>query len=391
MSQAYSDLISEVRKQIRIVSLEEIKRRHEQHVPMVLVDVREKEETRAGYIPGAVLVPRGFLEMQIEQKVPDKAAPIVVYCAGGIRSALAAKTLMDMGYSNVESANPGFVRWKDLGFPMEHPPQLSEAQRERYSRHILLPEVGEAGQAKLLASKVLLLGAGGLGSPAALYLAAAGVGTLGLVDGDVVDFSNLQRQILHATSRVGTLKVDSAEKTLTDLNPDVKVVKFAERVTSENVDRIFEGFDVIVDGCDNFPTRYLVNDASVFHKKPVVHGSIFRFEGQVTVFDPARGGPCYRCLYPEPPPPHLAPSCQEAGVLGILPGIVGVVQATETIKLLLGKGNTLVGRLLTYDSLRMRFGELKLRRDKTCPACGEEPTIKGYIDYEWFCSAGTGA
>ncbi|MBL9026654.1 MAG: molybdopterin-synthase adenylyltransferase MoeB [Myxococcales bacterium] len=391
MSQAYSDLISEVRKQIRIVSLEEIKRRHEQHVPMVLLDVREKDETRLGYIPGAILLPRGFLELQIEQKIPDKAAPIVVYCAGGVRSALAAKTLLDMGYTNVESANPGFVRWKDLGFPMEHPPQLSEAQRERYSRHILLPEVGEAGQAKLLASKVLLLGAGGLGSPAALYLAAAGVGTIGLVDGDVVDASNLQRQILHATSRVGTLKVESAEKALTDLNPDVRVVKFPERLTSENVDRIFEGFDVVVDGCDNFPTRYLVNDASVFHKKPVVHGSIFRFEGQVTVFDPGRGGPCYRCLYPEPPPPHLAPSCQEAGVLGILPGIVGVVQATETIKLLLGKGNTLVGRLLTYDSLRMRFGELKLRRDKSCPACGDEPTIKGYVDYEWFCSVGGSA
>lgn len=389
MAQSYSELISEVRKAIRIVSLEEIRRRQEERVPMVLLDVREKDETRAGFIPGAIQLPRGFLEIQIEQKVPDKNAPLVLYCAGGTRSALAAKTLIDMGYTNVESANPGFVRWKDLGFPIETPPQLSDAQRERYSRHILLPEVGENGQAKLLASKVLLLGAGGLGSPAALYLAAAGVGTLGIVDADVVDASNLQRQILHATSRVGTPKVDSAEKALSDLNPDVKIVKHQERLTSENADRLFQAYDVVVDGCDNFPTRYLVNDASVFHKKPVVHGSIFRFEGQVSVFDPGRGGPCYRCLYPEPPPPHLAPSCQEAGVLGILPGIIGVVQATETIKLLLGKGTSLVGRLLTYDSMRMRFGELKLRRDKNCPACGENATIKSYVDYEWFCNVGS--
>jgi sulfur-carrier protein adenylyltransferase/sulfurtransferase len=388
MPTTYADLIADVRKQISIVSLEEVKRRLEAKEPMVLVDVREKEEARAGTIPGAINVPRGFLEIQIESKVTDKNAPVVLFCAGGTRSALAAKTLQELGYTKVESANPGFVRWKDLGFPMETPPQLTEAQRDRYSRHLLLPEVGEVGQAKLLASKVLLLGAGGLGSPAALYLAAAGVGTLGLVDGDTVDASNLQRQVLHATSRVGMPKVDSAEIAIKDLNPDVKVVKHQERVTSANVDKIFADYDVIVDGCDNFPTRYLVNDASVFHKKPVVHGSIFRFEGQVTVFHPGAGGPCYRCLYPEPPPPHLAPSCQEAGVLGILPGVVGVVQATEAIKLLLGVGTPLIGRLLTYDSLRMRFGELKLRRDKTCPACGDAPTIKEYIDYEGFCAVG---
>jgi molybdopterin/thiamine biosynthesis adenylyltransferase/rhodanese-related sulfurtransferase len=384
----YADLIADVRKSIATVSLEEIKRRLEAKVPMVLVDVREKDEVRAGIIPGAISVPRGFLEMQIEQKVGDKNAPVVLYCAGGTRSALAAKTLQDLGYTHVESANPGFVRWKDLGFPMETPPNLTDAQRERYSRHILLPEVGEAGQAKLLASKVLLLGAGGLGSPAALYLAAAGVGTIGLVDADVVDASNLQRQILHATSRVGMAKVDSAEIALRDLNPDVKVVKFQERLMSDNVERIFKGFDLVVDGCDNFPTRYLVNDASIFLNKPVIHGSIFRFEGQVTAFVPGSGGPCYRCLYPEPPPPHLAPSCQEAGVLGILPGIVGVIQATEAIKLLLGKGTPLNGRLLTYDSLRMKFGELKLRRDKRCPVCGDSPTIKEYIDYEGFCNLG---
>ncbi len=388
MPTTYTDLIADIRKSIAVISLEEIKRRLDTNTPMVLVDVREKEEYRAGYIPGAISVPRGFLEMQIEQKVTDKSAPVVLYCAGGTRSALAAKTLQDLGYTHVESANPGFVRWKDLGFPMETPPQLTEAQRDRYSRHLLLPEVGEAGQAKLLASKILLLGAGGLGSPAALYLAAAGVGTLGIVDADTVDASNLQRQILHATSRLGMPKVDSAEKAIHDLNPDVKVIKFQERVDSSNVDRIFAGFDVIVDGCDNFPTRYLVNDASVFLKKPVVHGSIFRFDGQVTTFSPHTGGPCYRCLYPEPPPPHLAPSCQEAGVLGILPGVVGVIQATEAIKLVLGRGNPLIGRLLTYDSLRMKFGELKLRRDTTCPVCGDAPTITSYIDYEGFCSLG---
>jgi molybdopterin/thiamine biosynthesis adenylyltransferase/rhodanese-related sulfurtransferase len=385
MGKTYSDLMSEIRQSVTTVTLEEIKRRLEARAPMTLVDVREKEEVRAGFIPGALSIPRGFLEMQAEQKLPDKDAPIVVYCAGGTRSAFAARTLAELGYTRVESANPGFVRWKDLGFPMETPAQLTEAQRDRYSRHLLLSEVGEAGQAKLLSSKVLLLGAGGLGSPAGLYLAAAGVGTIGLVDADVVDASNLQRQVLHATSRLGTPKVDSAEIAIRDLNPDVKVVKFQERVNSSNVDRIFSGFDVIVDGCDNFPTRYLVNDASVFLNKPVVHGSIFRFDGQVTTFVPGKG-PCYRCLYPEPPPPHLAPSCQEAGVLGILPGLVGMLQATETIKLLLGRGELLVGRLLTYDSMKMKFRELRLRRDKTCPVCGDEPTIKGYIDYEGFCS-----
>ena len=318
---------------------------------MVLLDVREKEEYRAGYIPGAISVPRGFLEIQVEQRIPDKGAHVVAYCAGGTRSALAAATLQQLGYTNVETANPGFVRWKDLGYPMETPPQLTDAQRDRYSRHILLPEVGEAGQAKLLKSKVLLLGAGGLGSPAALYLAAAGVGTLGIVDADVVDASNLQRQILHATSRVGMPKVESAAKAISDLNPDVKVIPHQERLVAANVERLFEAYDVVVDGTDNFPTRYLVNDASVFLGKPVVHGSIFRFDGQVTTFvsDKAAAklgvtaGPCYRCLYPEPPPPHLAPSCQEAGVLGILCGINGTIQATEAIKLLLARGDPLVG------------------------------------------------
>jgi molybdopterin/thiamine biosynthesis adenylyltransferase/rhodanese-related sulfurtransferase len=397
MPTTYADLIAEVRKRTKQVPLEELKRRLEAREAMVVLDVREKDEWRAGYIPGAISIPRGFLEIQAEQKLPDKNAHIVAYCAGGTRSALAAATLQELGYTNVETANPGFVRWKDLGFPVETPPQLTDAQRERYSRHILLPEVGEAGQARLLQSKVLLLGAGGLGSPAALYLAAAGVGTLGIVDADVVDASNLQRQIIHTTSRVGSPKVDSAAETIAGLNPDVKVVSYRERLTSANVERLFTDYEVVVDGTDNFPTRYLVNDASVWMGKAVVHGSIFRFDGQVTTFIPEKAAkklgmseasPCYRCLYPEPPPPHLAPSCQEAGVLGILCGIIGTLQATEAIKILLGRGTTLAGRLLTYDSLKMKFRELKLRRDPECPVCGPKPTITSYIDYEEFCAAG---
>ena len=391
MAKTYSDLFSEVRQNVKTLPLEELKQRLDKANgrSFTLVDVREKDEFRQGYIPGAIHIPRGFLEMQAEQKLPDKQAEVVVYCAGGTRSAFAAKTLAELGYTNVKSANPGFVRWKDMSYPIEEPPRFTEAQLDRYSRHIMLPEVGEKGQQKLLSARVLLLGAGGLGAPASLYLAAAGVGTLGLVDADVVDASNLQRQIVHATSRLGQPKVDSAETQLTDLNPDVKIVKFQERLLSDNVDRIFgQRWDVIVDGCDNFPTRYLVNDASLFHRIPVVHGSIFRFEGQVTTFAPFEpyNGPCYRCLYPEPPPPHLAPSCAEAGVLGILPGIIGTLQATEAIKLILGQGDPLVGRLLTYDSLRMTFRTLKLRRDKSCPACGENPTITEYIDYEQFCA-----
>jgi len=386
MTKTYGDLFAEVRDGVRVISLEDLQARLDAHDELTLLDVREKDEFRRGHIPGALHISRGFLEMQVESKLPDKSAPIVVYCEVGVRSVFAARTLTMLGYTNVLSANPGFVRWRDAGYPTAASPHLTESQLERYSRHLLLPEVGEHGQTKLLQGRVLLLGAGGLGSPVALYLAAAGVGTLGLVDADVVDASNLQRQILHTTSRVGLLKVDSAEKALTDLNPDVRIVKFAERLASENVDRILdEGWDVIVDGCDNFPTRYLVNDASVFKDLPVVHGSIFRFEGQVTVFKP-HAGPCYRCLYPEPPPAHLAPSCAEAGVLGILPGLIGTIQATEAIKLVLGMGDPLVGRLLSYDSLGMKFRTVKLRRDPSCPVCGEQPSIKEYVDYEDFCS-----
>ncbi len=387
MSKTYADMLMEAKARIRIVTLEEMKRRIDAREGYTLVDVREKDETRLGYIPGSVLIPRAFLESQAEQKLPDRSAKIMVYCASGNRSVFAADALREMGYANVESANPGFNRWKDVGNPVELPADLSQSQRDRYARHIMLPEIGERGQEKLLKSKVLLLGAGGLGSPAALYLAAAGVGTLGLIDADVVDMSNLQRQVLHGTSTVGLPKVESGEKRIKDINPDVKVVPFKERLTSENIDRIFDqGWDVIVDGLDNFPTRYLVNDASIWKNIPVVHGSIFRFDGQVTTFKP-KVGPCYRCLYPEPPPAHLAPSCSEAGVLGVLPGIVGVIQATEAVKLILNQGEPLVGRLLMYESLKMQFRTMKLRRDPTCPVCGEKPTITSYIDYEGFCSA----
>jgi molybdopterin/thiamine biosynthesis adenylyltransferase/rhodanese-related sulfurtransferase len=385
-AKTYSDLLQEVKGQIKTVTLDELKRRLEAKEPYTIVDVREKDETRLGFIPGATFLPRGFLEMQAEQKLPDKNAKIVVYCAGGTRSAFAAKQLQEMGYTQVESANPGFIRWKDMRYPMDAPAELTPAQQDRYARHIMLPEIGEKGQEKLLKSRVLLLGAGGLGSPAALYLAAAGVGTLGLIDADVVDASNLQRQILHGTSTVGVSKVESGKQRIKDLNPDVNVIAFDERLTSENIDRVLDhGWDVIVDGLDNFPTRYLINDASIWKNIPVVHGSIFRFDGQVTTFVPKKG-PCYRCLYPEPPPAHLAPSCSEAGVLGVLPGIIGVIQATEAVKLLLGAGEPLNGRLLMYESLRMRFSQVKLRRDPECPVCGDKPTITSYIDYEGFCA-----
>jgi len=345
------------------------------------LDVRELDEYEQGMIPGAVFVPRGHLESQAENKLPDKDAPIVVYCAGGTRSAFAADTLQQLGYTDVVHVIGG---WKNEGRPWITPVVLTPEQRNRYNRHVLLPEVGEAGQQKLLESKVLLLGAGGLGSPAALYLAAAGVGTLGIVDMDVVDASNLQRQILHNMDRIGERKVDSAKKTLTLLNPDVDVVTYDVRFGADNVLDIIDGYDVVLDGTDNFPTRYLLNDATVLKRIPVVHGSIFRFEGQVTVFDPYRG-PCYRCMLPEPPPPELAPSCSEAGVLGVLPGIVGSIQALETIKLLLDLGDPLRGRLLAYDALEQSFRTFKVRRDPTCPTCGDDAPPIVIAEYDDLC------
>jgi sulfur-carrier protein adenylyltransferase/sulfurtransferase len=329
----------------------------------VVLDVREADEHEQGAIPGSLFIPRGTLETGIESRVQDKATPLVVVCAGGTRSAFAAKTLAELGYTDVVSVAGGFNKWKDEGREWAAPRSLTPEQRNRYKRHLLLPEVDVAGQQKLLDAKVFLLGAGGLGSPAAMYLAAAGVGTIGIIDMDVVDESNLQRQILHNMDRIGDRKVDSAKKTLTALNPDVNVVTYDVRLGADNVlDILGEGWDVIVDGTDNFPTRFLVNDASVKLGIPVVHGSIFRFEGMVTVFDPTNG-PTYRDMVPEPPPAELAPSCAEAGVLGVLPGIVGSIQAIETIKLLLGLGDPLIGRLLAYDSLEQSFREYKVRVD----------------------------
>jgi len=355
----------------------------------VVIDVREKDEFVQGYIPGAQWISRGLLESKIEDAVPNRDTPVILYCAGGNRSAFAAKSLQQLGYTNVESMAGGFTAWKRSGLPWKTPTVMTPEQELRYSRHTLLPEVGTKGQIKLLESSVLCIGAGGLGSPSSLYLAAAGIGRIGMIDDDVVDSTNLQRQILHSTERVGMAKVDSAEKTLKGLNPDVTVEKFKTRLTSDNVMDVLSRFDVIVDGADNFQTRYLVNDAALKLGKPVVHASIFRFEGQLTVF-PANGSPCYRCLYPEPPPPEEAPSCQEAGVLGVLPGIMGVLQATETVKLLLGLGETLAGRLLVYDALKARFRELKLRRDPKCPTCGDgvDRSKIELIDYVQFCAGG---
>ena len=327
-----------------------------------LLDVREPDEYEQGAIAGSVHIPRGQIESSIENRVPDRATPLVAMCAGGVRSAFAAVTLEQMGYTDVVSMDGGFNKWKDEGRAWQRPQTLSPDQRNRYQRHLLVPEVGEEGQLKLLDAKVLLLGAGGLGSPAALYLAAAGVGTIGIIDMDVVDESNLQRQVLHNVDRVGDRKVDSAKKTLTALNPDVNVVTYDARLGADNVLEILDGYDVVVDGADNFPSRYLLNDASVKLGIPVVHGSIFRFEGQVTAFDP-RNGPTYRDMLPEPPPPEMAPSCAEAGVLGVLPGIVGSVQALEAIKLILGVGDSLRGRLVAFDALEMSFREFKLRPD----------------------------
>jgi molybdopterin/thiamine biosynthesis adenylyltransferase/rhodanese-related sulfurtransferase len=350
----------------------------------VVLDVREPDEYEQGALPGALHIPRGFLESTVESKVADKDTRIVVYCAGGVRSAFAADTLRSLGYTNVVSMDGGFNKWKDEGRDWSTPVSLTAEQRNRYQRHLLLPEVGVEGQAKLLASKVLLLGAGGLGSPAALYLAASGVGTLGIIDMDVVDESNLQRQILHNVDRVGERKVDSAKKTLTLLNPDVNVVTYDVRLGADNVLDIFAGYDVIVDGTDNFPTRYLVNDASLKLDIPVVHGSIFRFEGQASVYLPHQG-PCYRCQVPEPPPAELAPSCSEAGVLGVLCGIIGSIQAMEAIKLLLGIGESLSGRLLAYDALEETFRTFKVNRDPECAACSIPKEQLVIAEYDGLC------
>ncbi len=385
---------AEVLRQIksRIEEVDPAEVRDELNNGTVLVDVREPEEWAQGHIPGAKHVPKSYLESRIEGAVPDRAQHVVLYCASGNRSAWAARTLLDdLGYEHVESMTGGFTLWKDRGYDVEQPKTLTAEQRERYSRHLLLPEVGMDGQQKLLDAKVLLLGAGGLGSPAALYLAAAGVGTLGIVDNDEVDVSNLQRQVIHSTDRVGVPKVDSAEQTITALNPDVNVVKYPVRLGPENIMEILPGYDIVVDGLDNFPTRYLLNDASVRLGIPVVSAAILGFEGQLSVFKPY-DGPCYRCLFPVPPPAELAPSCGANGVLGVLPGTMGLLQATEVVKLILGEGDPLIGRLLMYDALGATVTEVKVRRDPDCPICSRHPEeiadeeLGVFPDYEAFCA-----
>ena len=391
MSPSGAEVIRQIKSQVREVDPAEVS----EHLGngITLIDVRESEEWDRGHLPGAVHVPRGYLESRIEGAVKDRDARVVLYCASGQRSALAAHTLEDLlGYTNVSSMTGGITLWKDRGYKVEVPKVLTPEQKERYGRHLLLPEIGAEGQAKLLGSKVLLLGAGGLGSPTALYLAAAGVGTLGIVDDDDVDLSNLQRQVIHTTDRIGVPKVDSAEEQIKALNPDVEVVKYQTRLDASNIMEIIEGWDIIVDGVDNFPTRYLLNDASVRLQIPVVSASILGFDGQLSVFAP-HDGPCYRCLYPVPPPAELAPSCGANGVLGVLPGTMGLLQATEVVKLVVGTGEPLIGRLLLYEALGATFTELKVRRDPECPICSIDPSeIKDsemgvFPDYEAFCAA----
>src|ERR671919_1436041 len=390
-----ADLIRKIKEQIEEVDPKEVHELGENGNGAVIVDVREQHEFDESHLPGAVHVPRGHLESRIEGAAPDKSQRVVLYCASGNRSALAAKTMQDMlGYENVESMRGGITLWKDRGYDVEVPRALTPEQRERYSRHLLIPEIGLEGQMKLLDAKVLLLGAGGLGSPAALYLAAAGVGTLGIVDNDVVDLSNLQRQVAHSNERIGVPKVDSAETSIHEINPDVTVEKYPVRLGADNIMEIIDGYDVIVDGLDNFPTRYLLNDASVRKQIPVVSASILGFEGQLSVFKP-HDGPCYRCLYPVPPPAELSPSCGANGVLGVLPGTMGLLQATEVVKLVTGAGEPLIGRLLLYEALGATFTELKVRRDPECPICSRDPSeiaddeLGVFPDYEAFC-AGAG-
>ncbi len=385
MSVTSNQLLNKVKGEIAEVSAAQVQEDLKAGKAIHIVDVREREEVNDGYIPDAEMIPRGFLELNIEEDVTmDRDAEIVLYCAGGNRSALAARDLTFMGYTNVKSMIGGFKGWKDAGYSFDQGGLMSEDDMQRYARHIILPEVGEKGQQKLLKGRVLLVGVGGLGCPTALYLAAAGVGKIGLLDADVVDKSNLQRQVLFGESDVGRPKVEAARDKLLDLNSTLDIVTHYELLTSHNVFDVMDGYDIIVNGCDNFPTRYLVNDAAVMKSKPVVDGSIFRFEGQATVYVPGEG-PCYRCLYPAPPPPGEVPSCAEGGVLGVLPGTVGLMQATEVVKMILGEGKSLVGRVLLYDAMEMKFRELKLRKDPECPVCSESPIITELIDYEQFC------
>ena len=386
MAKTSKSLLDEARASIKQVGVEEARDLMKKS-GAVVVDVRESDEWRQGHIPEAIFIPRGFLELRVEEKIPDHKAPVIVQCASGTRSLYASRTLREMGYENLYNMNGGFNAWKDKGLPWVADRQFTQEELTRYSRHFVIPEVGEKGQAKLLDAKVLLLGAGALGSPSGLYLAAAGVGTIGFIDFDVVDLSNLQRQIIHTTDRVGMLKTESAQKSINAINPGVKVVAHNVHLSSENVMDIISGYDVVVNCSDNFPTRYLINDACVFAKKPLVDGAIFQFEGNATVFYADRGGPCYRCLYPEPPPPGMAPSCAEAGVLGVLPGLIGSIEALEAIKLILGIGKPLIGTMVYFDTLSDRdyVRLMRIKRDPECPVCGDHPTQTKLIDYEAFC------
>jgi sulfur-carrier protein adenylyltransferase/sulfurtransferase len=386
----FREILNQAKAQIREVSVRDVQEKLNPDNGFTLLDVREADEVEQGYLKKAIFLPRGFLEVKVEKTLPDKNQPIVVYCAGGTRSALAAKTLQDLGYKDVYSMRGGFNEWKNNGLPFVTPEKVGKDQMARYSRHLRIPEVGEEGQLKLLKSKVLLVGAGGLGSPAGVYLAASGVGTIGLVDYDVVDESNLQRQILHWTSSVGMPKVDSARRTLFEVNPDVKVRTHAVHLDASNILDIMKDYDAIVSGSDNFTTAYMVNDAAVMLRKPVVYGSILRFDGQASTFIPYEG-PCFRCLYATATPPELAPSCDEAGVLGVLPGVIGLIQATEVIKVLLNLGTPLVGRLLTYDALEMTFRQFKIRRDPACSACGPNAHIDLASIPEFVCAVQTTA
>jgi molybdopterin/thiamine biosynthesis adenylyltransferase/rhodanese-related sulfurtransferase len=379
-------MLAAVKAQITEVSVQTLQEQLAGDTPPLVIDIREPDEQRGGLIPGSITCPRGFLELRIEGMQADRGARIAVVCAGGTRSALGASALQALGYEDVTSVAGGVGGWSRAGFALEHRRMLDEDQKARYARQIILPQVGEVGQQALLDAKVLCVGAGGLGCPTTLYLAAAGVGTIGIVDNDLADLSNLQRQILHGEDKVGTSKVESAIASLTRINSDINIVPHDLRLDSSNVMEIFKGYDIIVDGTDNFPTRYLINDACVFLGLPNVHGSIFHFDGQVSVFNAPGGGPCYRCLYPEPPPPELAPSCAEAGVIGAICGMIGTMQAAETLKLILGAGDTLSGRVLSIDALKMTVRELKTRRDPNCPVCSESATITELIDYEQFCA-----
>lgn len=351
-----------------------------------LVDVRERSELTSGIIAGSVHLPKSVIELKVEQALPDKTADILLICGSGVRSLLAAESLMKLGYQNLTSVSGGMQQWKDQGLPTITPRMLSNKDEQRYGRHLLIPEVGEKGQLKLLETRVLLVGAGGLGSPAALYLAAAGIGTLGIIDNDVVELSNLQRQIVHGESSLGMNKVDSARARLAEINSDIRITTYNESLTENNINELFSNYDIVVDGCDNFQTRYLINDACVKHRIPNVHGAVYRFDGYVTVFDSRQAGPCYRCLYPEPPPPELAPSCMEAGVLGVLPGIIGVLQAVETIKVALSLGEPLTHRILRYDALAAEFTELDTRRNSECSVCGDAVKDIQYQHYSQQCS-----